>query len=53
MRCKWDLDELESIFGYLNFKVSGLNCKDLRSFFIDEYILIVIVKCILLIIVFD
>lgn len=53
MKCKLDLDELESIFGYLNFKVSGLNYKDLRSFFIDERMLIEIVKCILLIIVFD
>lgn len=53
MRCKWDLDELESISGHLNPKVSGSNRKDLRSSFIDERMLIETVKCTLLTIVFD
>ena len=46
MKCKLDLDELESISGHLNPKVSGSDSKDLRSSAIDdhEHILIAAVK---------
>jgi len=44
MKCKLDLDELESTSGHLNPKVSGSNIEDIRSSFIDEDVLIGTVK---------
>lgn len=44
MKCKLDLDELESISGHLNPKVSESDSKDFRTSAIDEHILTAAVK---------
>ena len=44
MKCKLDLDELESISGHLNPKVSESGSKDFRSSVVDEHSLIAAVK---------